>query len=246
MRKFGLIGHPLSHSFSKQYFEDKFQKESLSNCSYSLFDIEKIDEIIKLRQSEPSLSGLNVTIPYKQSVIPFLDVVSEQAKEVGAVNTIKIKDGKWIGYNSDIYGFYKTLLPLLKQENNAALILGTGGASLAVKYVLKSLKIPYYMVSRNEEEGCLTYDQINKSILLSYNILINTTPLGMFPHALAMPEIPFHFVNQAHIFYDLIYNPQLTMFLRKAQEKGCIVKNGLEMLQLQAEKSWDIWNENLY
>jgi shikimate dehydrogenase len=242
MRKFGLIGFPLSHSFSKKYFEEKFQRDRLNDCSYSLFELKQVNDIIDLRLSEPNLVGLNVTIPYKQSIIPYLDGLSDRAQKIGAVNTIKIKDGTWIGHNTDIHGFQQTLEPLLKAKKNAALILGSGGASLAVKYVLEQFSIPFCMVSRTEKEGCILYNQLNESILTKYNILINTTPLGMFPHLLEMPEIPFQFINSSHVFYDLIYNPELTLLLKTAKDRGCVVKNGLEMLQIQAEKSWEIWN----
>jgi len=226
MKLFGLIGHPISHSFSKVFFDKKFEQENLNDCHYELIDIKTIDEIISLKNN-PQLCGLNVTIPYKQAIIPFLDTISEEAKSVGAVNTIKIKDSKWHGYNTDVIGFEKSLVPLLNPSIKNALILGSGGASMAVKFVLDKLSISSSFVS--------------KSVLNEHQLIINTSPVGMFPDLNKMPEIPTDFLTPNHLVYDLIYNPEETLLLKNASFIGCITKNGLEMLQIQAEESWKIW-----
>ena len=240
MKLFGLIGHPISHSFSKFFFDKKFEKENLNDCHYELIDIKTIDEIISLKNNI-HLSGLNVTIPYKQSIIPFLDTISEEAKSVGAVNTIKIKDSKWHGYNTDVIGFEKSLVPILTPSIKNALILGSGGASMAVKFVLDKLSIPFCVVSRVSKLVEYNYKNITKSVLNENQLIINTTPVGMFPYFDQMPEIPSDFLTPNHLVYDLIYNPAETLLLKNASFNGCMTKNGLEMLQIQAEESWKIW-----
>ena len=334
-RLFGLIGYPLSHSFSKRYFSEKFAKEGIEDCYYELFPIKNIEDLPRLIKEYPNLRGLNVTIPYKQAVIPYLDEVESSAKAVGAVNTIKVENGKLKGFNSDIYGFEVSLKNLLASANIlpnpttqeprattppppptphepratsheppttnhepratshqpratnheppptnhlkpkpqppkpttqppqpnpqpptpktynpqpptqtlSALILGTGGAAKAVAYVLNQLGIEYLKVSRDEKKGNVTYEQIDANFLNEYRLIINTTPLGMSPKINTFPQIPYTSLGKDHLLYDLVYNPELTSFLEKGQANGAVIQNGLEMLYLQAEKSWAIWNE---
>ena len=241
-KKLGLIGFPLSHSFSKGYFENKFQNEGLIDYSYENFAIENIG-MVKELLAEQNLLGLNITIPYKQSVIPFLDQLDETASEIGAVNTIKIKDGIKKGYNTDCYGFEMSFKPQLRTYHRQALILGTGGASKAIVYALKKLNIPYHYVSRQAREGIYAYTDITPQIIANYQIIINTTPLGMYPHADTCPPLPYEALTEKHYLFDLVYNPALTAFLKKGQEQGCTIKNGLDMLHFQAEKAWEIWNQ---
>lgn len=251
---FGLIGYPLTHSFSKKYFSNKFEKEEISNCQYELFPIESIDELPFLIQKHPSLKGLNVTIPYKEVVFPFLNEIDEAAKKVGAVNTIKIKDGKLIGYNTDVYGFEISLKKSLAEhfknkpntKNKATLILGTGGAAKAVAYVLKKLNIDFKFVSRQAHKGNLMYQDLNKEILQDHFLIINTTPLGTAPNIQNCPSIPYNFINDSHFLYDLVYNPEKTLFLNNGAKNGARTSNGLEMLYLQAEKAWEIWKEDSF
>ena len=240
MRKFGLIGFPLTHSFSQKYFEEKFRREKISDCSYSLFPTTSIEEFIPLVKSQPELVGLNVTIPYKEDIIPFLDDINDEAREIGAVNCIKIENGKLKGYNTDVYGFEKSVSSFLKSSVDVAFVLGTGGSSKAVCYVLKKLKIPFKLVSRTEKGNCIIYSQI-EGHLKDSNLFINTTPLGMFPQTEAAPEIPYEKVTEKDFFFDLVYNPAETLFLKKGKQNGAQTKNGEEMLELQAEKSWEIW-----
>ena len=242
----GLIGYPLSHSFSKKYFTKKFENEGISNCSYELFPIEKIELLPQLIRSQPNLVGLNVTIPYKEMVQAYLDEIDASAALVGAVNTIKIQTGKLKGFNTDVYGFECSLLQKLKEigldiYNLKALILGTGGAAKAVAYVLKKLHINYQYVSRKKDKAFLTYQAIDASIINQYHLIINTTPLGMSPQTDNCPNLPYHVLSPQHLLYDLVYNPPLTLFLKKGIEQKSHIKNGLEMLHLQAEKAWDIW-----
>jgi len=242
MRLFGLIGHPVIHSFSKKIFDEKFESENITDCRYELFDLETVRDVAPLR-ANPELRGLNVTVPFKQSLIPYLDEVTEEAKIIGAVNCVKITDGKWIGHNTDIYGFEKSLTPLVNPANTKALILGSGGSSLAVQYVLNKLAIPFKVVSRKANPVFLKYFEISKSVMNVRHLIINTTPVGMFPNISELPAIPFHLLGPEHLVFDLIYNPDETLLLKNAAFIGCRIKNGLEMLQLQAEKSWEIWNE---
>lgn len=242
---YGLIGKKLTHSFSADFFNKKFAEEGIDDV-YNLFPIPKITDIYKLIRDYPGLKGLNVTIPYKQEVISLLDNISVEAKEIGAVNVIKIqKNGSKLnltGYNSDCIGFKKSLEPLLTQEMTKALILGTGGASKAVAYVLDNLGIKYQFVSRHPKENQISYEDLNKRILDQHLLIVNTTPLGTFPDIETYPSIPYQFLSPGHLCYDLVYNPDNTEFLKKAREFGASVKNGLEMLHLQAEASWEIWN----
>ncbi len=246
MRKFGLIGFPLTHSFSKKYFTEKFETEKIPNCKYDLFSIADIREMMDLIEREPYLHGLNVTIPHKLNVMPYLNEIDDAAKEIGAVNCISINQTGQLpllkGYNTDVYGFLESLKPLLKNHHQKALIFGDGGAAKAVKYVLKKLNIQYLVVVRNPSIDAILYSAITKEILAEYKLLINTTPLGMLPNLESFPPIPYQFLDDSHLAYDLVYNPDETAFLIKAKAQGAIIKNGLEMLHLQAERSWYIWN----
>ena len=241
---FGLIGRNISYSFSRGYFADKFEKENLTH-SYVNFDITSIDGFKSIIKETPNLKGLNVTIPYKEDVIPLLDSLNQRAKKIGAVNTIRFKGKKLIGYNTDYYGFKKSLEPYLKKNHKRALILGTGGASKAIAHALKKLKIKFDYVSRSKKVGVkYTYSDLTDNIISDYNIIINCTPIGTFPNVDDCPNIPYNAISERHILYDLIYNPKMTKFLSHGKEKGAAIINGLRMLELQAEKSWEIWNKS--
>ena len=244
MRKFGLIGKNISYSFSKDYFTKKFELEGIDNAQYINFDIQDIKEIQSILDSQSNLRGLNVTIPYKESILPYLDKLNKKAEKIGAVNTIRItKKGRLIGYNTDCYGFKKSLKPHLKPMHKRALILGTGGASKAIAFTLKQLKIDYQFVSRNpSKDGFLTYKSLTEGIIDTHLIIINCTPLGTFPNIEISPEIPYEAITKNHILYDLIYNPQETLFLKKGKEKNATTINGSAMLKYQADKAWKIWN----
>lgn len=243
-RQFGLLGKNINYSFSKKYFTDKFALGNLDDCFYENFDIQTIEEFPKIIASNPDLKGLNVTIPYKESLIPYLDKLSKNATKIGAVNVIRItKKGKLKGYNSDYYGFMKSLKPLLEPHHKKALIIGTGGAAKAVSFALDKLGILYTFVTREEKEGMINYDRINATTFDNYQIIINCTPLGTSPNTKEFPPIPYNFFTEKHIAFDLIYNPEETQFLKKAKKKGAVIKNGYEMLVLQAEKAWKIWNK---
>ena len=240
-RKFGLIGKNIDYSFSKKYFSEKFKKENL-DCTYSNFDIENISLIESILQKN-GISGYNVTIPYKQEIIKFLDEIDEVAKAIGAVNTIKKIDNKNIGFNTDSIGFEKSLIPLIENKKpDSALILGGGGASKAVKYVLKKIKINYSTVSRKEGKSEFIYENLNDVIINRFKMIINCSPVGTFPNINKCPNIPYKHLTKEHILYDLVYNPIESLFLRRGRELGCKTKNGLEMLEIQANESWRIWN----
>jgi shikimate dehydrogenase len=243
-KRFGLLGRNINYSFSKGYFTEKFNTENLEGYSYENFDIPEIVAFPQIIANTPELKGMNVTIPYKESVIPFLDKLSKKAAKIGAVNTIKItKNGKLKGYNTDYYGFQKSLEPLLKPNHKKALILGTGGASKGVAFALYELNISYTFVSREAKENAIDYTQIDATTFDDYQIIINCTPVGTNPNVEACPQIPYEFFTKNHIAYDLIYNPAETQFLKNAKEKGAQTKNGLDMLIFQAEKAWAIWNK---
>lgn len=243
-KRYGLLGKNISYSFSKKYFTDKFQNEDLSDCSYENFDIQGIASFTEITKNSSDLKGLNVTIPYKEEVIPFLDKLSKKAVKIGAVNTIKIsKKGKLKGYNTDYYGFKKALEPLLQSHHKKALILGTGGASKGIAFALDELGILYTFVSREAKENAITYNQIDATTFENYQIIINSSPVGTSPNVDAFPELPYEYFTANHIAFDLIYNPAETQFLKKAKEKGAQIKNGLDMLIFQAEKAWQIWNK---
>ena len=247
-RKYGLIGFPLSHSFSKRFFSEKFKSEGLAQCSYELFPLENIHQLPHLLASEPNLCGLNVTIPYKQAVLPFMDKLQEDAQAIGAVNVIRLEGSKLIGYNSDAYGFEISLMQFLGKNNLhksdiQALILGTGGASLAVRFVLERIGFPYRYVSRKKMVGEFTYSEVTPEVMRSHRLVVNCTPLGTYPNEDTFPELPYQAVTGNHFFYDLVYNPAETLFLKNARLNGASTMNGLTMLHLQAERSWDIWNK---
>ncbi len=247
MRKFGLIGFPLEHSFSKSYFTEKFESEKLNDCVYSNFPIKNIGRLREIVENNRNLIGLNVTIPYKQQVLEFLDHVDNEAGEVGAVNTVKIirdkSDYQLYGYNTDIYGFEKPLVEKLSRIHKSALILGTGGASKAVAYILKKHHILFHFVSRNPvSDTILSYNDLTPGLIRENTLIINTSPLGMYPDVDHCPPIPYQAIGSHHILYDLIYNPEKTLFLSKGEEKKAVIINGLPMLYIQAEKSWNIWN----
>ena len=244
-KSYGLIGYPLSHSFSKKYFTEKFEKEKILDCEFNAFPIEKIELLPQLIKDNPALKGLSVTIPFKESVIPFLDELDVTAKKIGAVNCIKISNGKLIGYNTDAFGFRQSIKPFLESHHERALILGTGGASKAVYHVLKEIGIDCYFVARNKTaENQFTYEEVNENMLNAFKLIVNATPLGMFPNIDACPAIPYQFISSSHLLYDLVYNPAETEFLKKGKSKEAAIVNGFSMLQHQAEEAWRIWNTN--
>ena len=242
MKNFGLLGKNIDYSFSRGYFKEKFETHQLE-CTYNNFDLETIEDFEVLKTTETQLSGLNVTIPYKQLVIPYLDAIDSEAQEIGAVNTIKIENGKLTGYNTDHFGFENSLKPHLKPHHKNALILGTGGASKAIAFALKKLDIHFEYVSRTQSAAIkYTYESLADEGITNYQIVINCTPIGTFPDINICPAIPYEDITSDHLLFDLIYNPKETLFLKKGNEKNATTLNGLEMLRLQAEKSWDIWN----
>lgn len=236
--KFGLIGKKISYSFSKKYFEQKFQKLLLNNHSYNIIDLENLDNIKNIFETE-HLKGLNVTIPYKEKIIPFIDELSDEAKEIGAINCISIENGKTKGYNTDAFGFEKTLLLHKKEHQKTAIILGNGGAAKAVQYVLKKNQIPYITVSRTTENN---YENLSENLVKENLIIIQCTPVGTFPNIEDSVPFPFDGITENHLIIDLIYNPEYTKFIRNCAEKGAKTANGLYMLEQQAEKAWEIWN----
>lgn len=246
MKKIGLIGYPLGHSFSKNFFNEKFHSEDI-DAEYVNFEIPTINELPNVLLSNPDLVGLNVTIPYKEQVISYLDELSPDAAAIGAVNVIKISRQKGklklIGYNSDIIGFTQSIEPLLEPQHKQALILGTGGASKAVFHGLKKLGIESKFVSRTAREGMFTYEDLTPEVMAEYKVIVNCTPVGMYPRANEFPNIPYDCLTPNHLLYDLLYNPDTTLFMKKGADKGAVTKNGLEMLLLQAFAAWDIWNE---
>jgi len=243
MRLFGLIGYPLTHSFSKNYFAEKFKKEGIEDCRYENFQLANINDLPKTINKNPDLQGLNVTIPHKESVLQFLDGSNELVKQTGACNCIKIVDGKLIGYNTDVIGFEKSLLTRLKPEHKNALILGTGGASKAVEFVLRKNGVSYKKVSRQLSANNFVYDQLTPSIVKESRLIINTTPTGMYPNTNEIPPLPYEAITSGHFLFDLIYNPEKTLFLKQGEEQGAVTLNGYEMLVYQAEESWTIWNQ---
>ena len=247
MDKYGLIGYPLGHSFSISYFNQKFADEGI-NAKYENFEISSIDQLQEILDTTPNLKGLNVTIPYKEKVIEFLDNITPEAQAIGAVNVIRVKhEGKNIrlkGYNSDVIGFTQSIEPMLdKKWHKKALILGTGGASKAINYGLKSLGLETVFVSRYERPGTIQYESITPEVVKEYNVIINCTPLGMYPRTDECPKLPYEAMDYHTILYDLIYNPDETLFMKLGRERGAEVKNGLEMLLLQAFASWEFWHE---
>lgn len=243
MKQYGLIGYPLTHSFSKKYFTEKFQQENITDCSYENFPLENIHQLAGLLQL-PHLKGLNVTIPYKESVLSFLTEQSDVVKATGACNCIKIENGKLKGFNTDVVGFEQSLKKFLKPYHTKALIFGTGGAAKAVEYVLQKLGIDYLLVSRKKGNAkTISYHELKVELLQQYLLLINTTPLGMYPKIDDCPDIAYGYLTPKHHLFDLVYNPERTLFLKNGEAKGATIQNGYEMLLLQAEESWNIWNE---
>jgi len=246
MRKFGLIGYPLGHSFSKKYFTEKFQTEHISNCSYENYPLKSLEGFRGMVAKDYELCGLNVTIPYKSEIIKLLDITEAEAEEIGAVNVIKIKRTgnliKLIGFNSDVTGIRDTLLPFIRENVKNALVLGTGGSSKAVCHVLNKFGLKVDLVSRNRKPGVLSYSDITANIIGNTQLIINTTPLGMYPNTDNMPDLDYKKLNSTHILFDLVYNPELTSFLRMGAEQGCRILSGIKMLYSQAEKAWEIWN----
>ena len=241
---FGLIGYPLTHSFSASYFTQKFKNEHLFHCRYLNFSIKSLDNIQGVLETHPNLVGFNVTIPYKEKIISKLDELSYLVQEVNAVNTVLVTKKGLMGYNTDVHGFRQSLLNWIPNPGHLkALILGTGGASKAVKYALRDLGLSYKTVSRAKGKDQLTYGELDKHIIRSHQLIINTTPLGMYPKIEDAPDIPFNLINEQHFLMDLIYNPEKTLFLERGKSAGAKIKNGEEMLILQAEKSWEIWNQ---
>jgi shikimate dehydrogenase len=240
----GLIGKTLSHSFSKTYFEQKFRKAGLKGFSFENFELKNSSEFPALLEKNLELKGISVTVPYKEEIIPYLDELDEEAKTIGAVNCIKITNRKTKGFNTDAYGFRQSIKPFLEPKHNRALIFGTGGSSKAVAHSLKQIGVEYYFVtssSQKKSPNTFFYKELNQVVFAQFLLLVNCTPLGMFPKVNECPEIPFDFVTADHLAYDLIYNPEQTLFLKNCAEKGAVTINGLSMLQLQAEKSWEIW-----
>ena len=246
MDKYGLIGYPLGHSFSKDYFNEKFLNEGI-DAEYINFELPSVDRLKEVLASNPELKGLNVTLPYKESVVPYLNSLSEEAEAIGAVNVIRIaRKGKSFnlkGYNSDVVGFTQSIEPLLEPCHKKALILGTGGASKAINYGLQKLGLETLFVSRTKKPGMITYGEVTPSVISEYNVIVNCTPVGMYPHTEVCPILPYAAMDSHTLLYDLIYNPDETLFLQKGRENGAITKNGLEMLLLQAFVSWQFWHE---
>ena len=245
MVKFGIIGYPLGHSFSAVYFNDKFQKENLP-FEYKLFPISSVEELPRILQQYRDLSGINVTIPHKKNIIPYLNSLSQEASRIGAVNTVKIlRNGdkiELIGYNTDYIGFKESLKPLLRNDIKKALVLGTGGASCAVIAALEDLGIKFSKVSRTKSDETLGYDDLNEEVMNDHLLIINCTPVGMWPHVEETLPLPFELISDRHICFDLIYNPEETEFLKKAKQNGAVTKNGMEMLIKQAVGAWSVWN----
>lgn len=242
MRVFGLIGFPLTHSFSKKYFTEKFEKEKLHNCSYENFPVSSISLLPGVLNNTPYLEGLNVTIPYKESILPFLHDASDVVKEIKACNCVKITRDILYGFNTDTTGFHQAVIRKLQPGHKKALILGTGGAAKAVAFVLRELNIEFAYVSRSNTGPGFHYDDLSKEIINDYTLIVNTTPVGMWPNQKLAPPIPYKFITNKHFLFDLIYNPEKTLFLQKGLEKGATIQNGHEMLIVQAEESWKIWN----
>lgn len=242
MTKYGIIGYPLGHSFSRGFFTEKFARESI-DAQYLNFEIPDVAMLSDVLRDNPELRGLNVTLPHKQAVIPHLDEMSEEAMEIGAVNVIRVRNGKLKGFNSDIIGFTNSIKPLLQPHHRKALVLGTGGASKAIRVGLNHLGIEWTYVSRSPRDGMVTYEDITAETLQEYTVIVNCSPVGMFPKVDAAPAIPYELLSPQHLLFDCVYNPEETLFMKKGREQGATVKNGLEMLHLQAIASWNFWNE---
>lgn len=242
MRQYGLIGYPLTHSFSKKYYTEKFIKENISDAEFLNFEVKDIAEVGKIFLEYPQLKGLSITIPHKKNIIQYTTEFNDVVRDTGACNCLKITAGKKIGFNTDIIGFEKSFAKDLLPHHNKALILGTGGAAVAVEYVLKKLGIQYSFVSRKKHENTFLWEQLNKRIINNFTIIINCTPLGTFPQTEQAPAIPYQYLTPNHYLFDLVYNPPVTQFLLRGKQQNCIIKNGYEMLIIQAEENWRIWN----
>ncbi|PKA83770.1 shikimate dehydrogenase [Ulvibacter sp. MAR_2010_11] len=241
MAKYGLVGRNIGYSFSKTFFSVKFEKEKRQD-TYHNFDIQSIEELPKIFEQNADLKGLNVTIPYKESVLPYMDRVDKEALKIGAVNTIKLhRDGRLVGYNTDHYGFAKALANLFPIHKKTALILGNGGAAKAIAYVLDTMDFDYKVVTRDKTDKTITYKDLTREVISSHFLIINCTPLGTFPNVHECPNIPYHYLTDKHLLFDLIYNPRETEFLKKGFAKGARVSNGIKMLEFQAKKAWKIW-----
>ena len=244
MREFGLIGRNISYSFSEGYFSNKFKELGITDCGYSTFDLSDISELKDLLKSKPNLKGFNITIPYKEDVIDFLDEIDESAKSIKAVNTVKIEGGKLIGFNTDTFGFRTSIKPFFEPQHRKALILGTGGAAKAIAFVLEQLGVDYFYVSRNPKaEKEISYSDLTKEAITNFPFIINCSPVGTFPNIDVCPDIPYEGITSSHLLYDLVYNPEETLFLKKGKENGASIVNGLSMLHHQAEEAWRIWNK---
>ena len=244
MKLYGLIGYPLGHSFSKKYFTEKFRKEGITDCRYELFAIPSIKDLPLVINSNPDLKGLNITIPYKQKVLEYVNETTDAVKNIGAANTVKFDGNRIIAYNTDVIGFENSLLQKLKPSHKKALVLGTGGSSKAIQYVLKKLGIEFLLVTRNQslQQGSINYSMIDEAIINDHQLIINCTPVGMYPNDNEYPQLPYKFLSSQHYLYDLVYKPEKTLFLKRGEERGATIQNGLDMLTIQAEESWKIWN----
>lgn len=242
MRTFGILGYPLTHSFSKGYFEEKFRNEGISGTEFKLFSYPGIESISEMLASEPTLEGFCITLPHKKNILPYLTEANEVVAAMGACNCVRIREGKLYGYNTDVAGFETSFTAQLQPHHSRALILGTGGAAAAVQYILEKKKIPYHFVSRQKKEGRFTYADLTPEVIAAHTIIINCTPLGTFPDVHTFPDIPYHLLTSSHYLYDLVYNPPLTRFLEQGQQQGATIKNGHDMLVIQAEANWKIWN----
>lgn len=245
MKIYGLIGKTLRHSFSARYFSEKFKTDEIANSQYLNFELKDLGNEVPSLKNNPDIKGLNITIPYKTEILPFLDALTDECRKVNACNCIKISDGKWVGYNTDIAGFRKSFTPFLKPYHKKALILGTGGASNAVAFVLEKFNIGFLKVSRRKSDASsvISYGEINEAVMKEFQIVINTTPVGTSPNVNECPDLPYRFITEQHYFFDLVYNPAKTLFLSLAEKYGAFIENGDKMLVIQAEESWMIWNE---
>lgn len=244
MKLYGLIGFPLTHSFSKTYFEQKFEKEGIRDCAFENFELEHIGQVEDMLQQNPSLQGFAITIPHKKKILPFLADSTPDVQEMQACNCVKLVNGKLYGFNTDTIGFVQSLQKHLQPHHTKALILGSGGAANAVEFVFRKLKIDFRTVSRNasEESNTITYDNLNEGILADHTLIVNATPLGTYPKIEGAPPIPYQFITSRHYLFDLVYNPAKTRFLEKGKEQGAAIQNGYDMLTIQAEENWRIWN----
>lgn len=242
MDKYGIIGYPLGHSFSRGFFTEKFAREGI-DAQYLNFEIPDARMLLDVLRDNPELRGLNVTLPHKQAVIPLLDELSDEAREIGAVNVIRVRDGRLKGFNSDIIGFTESIKPLLQPHHKRALVLGTGGASKAICVGLNRLGLEWIYVSRTPRKSMLTYSYLTPEVMQDYTVIVNCSPVGMFPKVDEAPNIPYKLLTSKHLLFDCVYNPEDTLFMQKGRAQGATVKNGLEMLHLQAIASWKFWNE---